>query len=175
MVTLPDGRLVPPPHSDERTQLESWLDFHRETLALKCSGLDDRQLRETSVEPSPLTLLGLLQHMTHVERNWFQIVLAGRDIPPVYTPEQRGGFLLDADRDSGQVIADWRAEVARAREATAAASLDDCGKLTEAQARFAGESTASLRWILVHMIEEYARHNGHADLIRERIDGVTGI
>ncbi|MGD3106179.1 DinB family protein [Streptomyces sp. YGL11-2] len=174
MRTTPDGRPVPPPHADERTMLESWLDFHRETLALKCAGLDDDRLRVASVAPSPMTLLGLVQHLAEVERNWFQRVFAGRAVPQVYEDGGGDGFALAADRGIEEALATWRAEVARGRELIAGASLDDSGSLSEEEARHVGDQGVSLRWILVHMIEEYARHNGHADMLRERIDGVTG-
>ena len=128
-------RPLPPLNADERTTLESWLDFHRATLAMKCEGLDDEQAAEASVPPSGFTLTGLVQHLAEVERNWFQRVLAGEGAPPIYDP--------------------------------AARALTDTG-------RFMGQDV-SLRWIYVHLIEEYARHNGHADLIRERIDGTTGV
>ncbi|KOG59482.1 hypothetical protein ADK38_42630 [Streptomyces varsoviensis] len=153
--------------------LESWLEFQRETLAVKCAGLDDRQVRLAAVEPSAMTLLGLVQHMTVVERKWFQEVLAGREVS--YDEAIGDGFTLVAERGIEAALADWRAEVQRSREAAAEGSLDDSGALNEQFAKIIGESSVSLRWILVHMIEEYARHNGHADLIRERIDGVTGV
>ncbi|MEU5208181.1 DinB family protein [Streptomyces sp. NPDC020742] len=174
MRTTLDGRPVPPPHADERTMLETWLDFHRATLALKCAGLDDRQLRRAAVPPSSVTLLGLVQHLAEVERNWFQRVFAGRDLPPVYGEGAADGFALVPDRGIDEALAVWRAEVARSREAVAGASLADSGRLSEEEAAHVGEQGVSLRWILVHMIEEYARHNGHADLIRESLDGVTG-
>ncbi|MEU9118803.1 DinB family protein [Streptomyces sp. NPDC048506] len=174
MTTTPDGRPVPPPHADERTMLESWLDFHRATLAVKCSGLDDRQVRLASVAPSPMTLLGLVQHMAEVERNWFQRVFAGRDLPPVFGEGGGHGFELVPDRGIEEALTVWRAEVAHSRELVAGSSLEDSGTLSAQEAAHVGDAGVSLRWILVHMIEEYARHNGHADLIREGIDGVTG-
>ncbi|MYT33877.1 MULTISPECIES: DinB family protein [unclassified Streptomyces] len=174
MVMTPDGRRIPPPHADERATLEGWLDFHRATLALKCAGLDDRQLRLAAVAPSSMTLLGLVQHMAEVERNWFQRVFAGHDVPTVYAESTVDGFELVPDRGIDEVLAAWRAEVARGRELIADASLEDSGELSDQEAGHVGDRRVSLRWILVHMIEEYARHNGHADLIRECIDGVTG-
>ncbi|MEV4431523.1 DinB family protein [Streptomyces sp. NPDC049555] len=175
MVSMPDGRAVPPLHADERAMLEAWLDFHRETLALKCTGLDDKQLRTASAEPSSMTLLGLVRHMAEVERNWFRRIFAGRpDTPWLYGEAKDQGFVLDADEGIEEALAAWRAEIAAARELIAGASLDDCGTLTEEGVRFMGEERVSLRWILVHLVEEYARHNGHADLLRERIDGATG-
>ncbi|MEU4044488.1 DinB family protein [Streptomyces antibioticus] len=175
MHTTPDGRPIPPAHADERAMLEAWLDFHRATLALKCSGLKGDQLRLAAVPPSPMTLLGLVQHMAEVERNWFQRVFANQDVPPVFGENNVDGYALGPDRGLDKVMAVWQSEVARGRELIADASLDDSGRLSEQEAAHAGEQGVSLRWIMVHMIEEYARHNGHADLIRERIDGVTGV
>ncbi len=149
--------------------LNAWLDFHRATLAWKCEGLTDGQLRERSVPPSTLSLLGLVRHMAEVERGWFRQGLAGEDLPDLYQTEQD----RDADINGAQTadveeaFATWRAECEAARKAEAAAP--------SLEVTFAGKHRQySLRWILVHMIEEYARHNGHADLLRERIDGETG-
>ncbi|MFH8486501.1 DinB family protein [Streptomyces longisporoflavus] len=174
--TLPDGRAVPDPTAGEPAMLAGWLDFHRETLAVKCSGLDDAQTRVTAVPSSSLTLLGLVQHLAEVERNWFQRVFAGRDVPPVYGAcgDTAGGFALEPERTYEKALAVWRREVAVSRELCAGRSLDDMGRLSEPEAAVAGTAEVSLRWILVHLIEEYARHNGHADLLRESIDGVTG-
>ncbi|MGW4086393.1 DinB family protein [Streptomyces sp. NPDC004822] len=175
--TTPDGRPVPPPHAGERAMLEAWLDFHRATLALKCAGLDDARLRQAAVPPSSMTLLGLVQHMAEVERNWFQRIFASLDVPPVFGDGDGDGhgFALDPDRGIEEATAAWRAQIARGRELTAGVSLDDVGRLSERDAGIVGDAGVSLRWILVHLIEEYARHNGHADLIRERLDGVTGV
>lgn len=174
MTKTPDGRTVPPRQAGERPMLESWLDFHRDTLALKCAGLDDAQVRLAPVEPSALTLLGLVQHMAVVERNWFQKVFAGLDVPPLYEEGDGAGFALTPEHGMEEAVEVWRAEIARGRELTAAASLDDSGQFSEEDAALLGDRHVSLRWILIHLIEEYARHNGHADLIRERIDGVSG-
>ncbi|MFC5721019.1 DinB family protein [Streptomyces gamaensis] len=175
MPMTPDGRPVPPPHADERTMLEGWLDFHRATLALKCSGLDDAQARTAAAEPSRITLLGLVRHMEGVEHHWFQGVFAGHEEPLRYGPEADFGFALDPDQGLDEALAAWRAEVERSREAIAGRSLDDSGHLAEQNAAFLGSEEVSLRWILIHLTEEYARHNGHADLLRERIDGTTGL
>ncbi len=164
-------RQIPPLNADERTTLEGWLEFHRTTLAMKCTGLDDEQAASPSARPSPFTLTGLVQHMAEVERNWFRRVLAGEQAPPIYDPQADpdgpdGGFELAQDATLGDALATWRAEVDCARKNCADRALTDTG-------RFA-QQDVSLRWIYVHLIEEYARHNGHADLLRERIDGVTG-
>ena len=167
----PDERPRPPLNADERSTLEGWLDFHRATLELKCSGLDDAQAATAAVAPSEFTLTGLVQHLAEVERNWFQRVFAGRDAPPIYDPEADphgpdGGFEVAEGATLAAALATWQAEIATARELCAGRDLADTG-------RFFGLEV-SLRWIYVHLIEEYARHNGHADLLRERIDGVTG-
>ena len=163
---------MPPLNADERTTLESWLDFHRTTLAIKCDGLDDKQAAAAAVPPSGVTLTGLVQHMAEVERNWFRRVLAGEQAPPIYGPQADprgpdGGFELAEGATLRDALATWRAEITRAREHCASRALADTG-------RFRGQDV-SLRSIYVHMIEEYARHNGHADLLRERIDGTTGV
>ncbi|MCX5434594.1 DinB family protein (plasmid) [Streptomyces sp. NBC_00257] len=174
MNTTPDGRPIPPPRADERAMLEAWLDFHRTTLALKCSGLKDDQLRIAAASPSSMTLLGLVQHMAEVERNWFQRVFAGQDLVPVFGEGNLDGFRLQPERGLDEAMNAWQSEITRGRELIADASLDDDGRLPEQEAGHVGDQGVSLRWIMVHMIEEYARHNGHADLIREQIDGATG-
>ncbi|MYR57744.1 DUF664 domain-containing protein [Streptomyces sp. SID625] len=174
MNTTPDGRPIPPVHADERAMVEAWLDFHRATPALKCSGLKDDQSRLAAASPSSMTLLGLVQHTAEVERNWFQRVFAGQKVPPVFGENNVDGFALQPERGLDEVTAVWRAEVARGRELIAEASLDASGHLSEQEAGHVGDQGVSLRWIMVHMIEEYARHNGHVDLIREQIDGTTG-
>ena len=167
----PAQRLDPPYVADERTMLEAWLDFHRETLRWKCSGLTGEQLAIASAPPSSLTLLGLVRHLSEVERSWFRRTMAGQDVPPLYySGAEPDDDLLDLDpAQAGPALAIWDAEVAAARAVAAAHdSLDEIATVK----RHGHE--VSLRWIYVHMIEEYARHNGHADLIREAIDGTTG-
>ena len=165
-------RSVPPFNVDEHATLESWLEFHRATLAMKCEGVDDEQAALASVPPSSLTLTGLVQHLAEVERNWFRRVLAGEPAPPIYDPDADpsgpdDGFELAENATLNDALATWRDEIARAREQCAKRSLTDTGRFMD--------QDVSLRWIYVHMIEEYARHNGHADLIRERIDGTSGV
>ncbi|MFF5186117.1 DinB family protein [Streptomyces sp. NPDC000345] len=166
---LPDGRPVPLLTGEERPMLESWLDFHRATLELKCAGLDDEQVRTASAAPSALTLLGLVQHLAEVERNWFQRVFAGLDVPPVF--EEETGYALHPERGLDEALEIWRREVARGRELIAGRSPEEPGRITDGP--MAG-TVVSLRWVLIHLVEEYARHNGHADILRERIDGVIG-
>ena len=163
-------RIDPPLVAQEREMLDAWLDYHRATLAVKCEGLTDDQLRAQAVPPSSLSLLGLVRHMGEVERSWFRRVLSGEQAPPRYYSDENpdGDFDDVADAVVADAFGYWRDECAYARERVAAApSLDVTGTGRQ------GEGY-SLRWIMVHMIEEYARHNGHADLLRERIDGTVG-
>ncbi|MFD6416261.1 DinB family protein [Streptomyces sp. NPDC060194] len=156
---------------DERTMLDSWLDHHRATLAAKCSGLDDEQLRRAAVAPSGLTLLGLLRHLAEVERWWYAIVLAGEpDVSVWLTDDDQDRDFHVTEHDTGaEAFAVWETEVARSREIAARYSLDDVSVGT----RQTGEHV-TFRWIHTHMLEEYARHNGHADLLREAVDGARG-
>ncbi|PJE95304.1 hypothetical protein CUT44_23670 [Streptomyces carminius] len=174
MNTTQDGRPIAPGRADERATLEGLLEFYRATLARKCSGLDDAQVRTASVPPSSMTPLGLVQHVAQVERNWFQVIFAGLDVPLVYEDTGTDGFGLVPGRGMDEALAVWRAEVERGRELTAGRSLDDITTLTERSAGFLGFREVSLRWILTYLTGEYARHCGHADLLRERIDGATG-
>lgn len=165
-------RPVPPMNADERATLDGWLDFYRATLAAKCDGLSDEQLRTASAPPSELTLLGLLQHVAEVERNWFRRVLAGEQASPIYGPRDHpeghdGGFDLSPQSSRGAAMDIWQNEIAQARTNCATRALDDTSP-------FMG-TEVSLRWIYTHMIAEYARHCGHADLLRERIDGAVGV
>ncbi|WP_285742456.1 DinB family protein [Lentzea sp. NBRC 105346] len=150
--------------------LADFLRAQRHTLVLKCSGLS-AELAARSVEPSTLSLLGLVRHLADVERRWFRQVLAGEDVA------LRFSSVANPDGDFDDVSADgvaeaweaWHDEVAFAdRFVAAAPSLDVTGEDP-------WRGTVSLRWVLVHMVEEYARHNGHADLLRERIDGQVGL
>ncbi|MFI8520148.1 DinB family protein [Streptomyces sp. NPDC085481] len=164
-------RIDPDTRSGERVALEEWLDFHRATLAQKCEGLDDVQLRTASAPPSDLNLMGLVRHMAEVERGWFRRVLAGEEADWIYsTKEDHDGDIHVGETDTWEeAYATWQGEIARARANAAGRGLDDVGV-----GKHRSGETFNLRWIYLHMIEEYARHNGHADLIRERIDGATG-
>jgi len=165
-------RIEAPLIADERTMLESCLDYHRATLLMKCAGLSDAQLKLGSAEPSTLSLLGLVRHMTEVERGWFRRTIGGEDaLPLYYTEERRDGDFDDLDdADPAAMFAAFAAEVDRCRAVVAGVPLDTVAANTSND----GRGDFSIRWIYVHMIEEYARHNGHADLLRERIDGVRG-
>ena len=151
--------------------LETFLDYHRATLLLKCAGLSDDQLRTRSVPPSSLSLLGLVRHMAEVERNWFRRILMGEDVPGIFWTDEEpdGEFDLVDGADVEADLATCRQELDICRAiANRHPDLDAIG------ANLRRGHEVSLRWIFVHLIEEYARHNGHADFLRERIDGVTG-
>jgi uncharacterized damage-inducible protein DinB len=169
-----DPRADAPGQGDERATLVAFLRWQRETLALKCSGLDATDLARRAVDPSTLSLLGLVRHMADVERGWFRRVLAGQDAPPHFTSDTDPDGDFDGAAPDPEVVAQawevWRAEVAYAdRFVAEAPDLDLPGKIPDPW-----RGPMSLRWVLVHMVEEYARHNGHADLLRQRIDGRVG-
>jgi uncharacterized damage-inducible protein DinB len=167
-----EGNRTEPPHvADERATLEGFLDFHRTTLAWKCEGLTPEQLARRAVPPSTMSLLGLVRHLAEVEWAWFDRVDTGVRRPPVYFSEE------DPDGDFNGAVAEqavvddafasWHRAVEQSRAVTARTELD-------ATFEHDRDGTTSFRWVLTHMIEEYARHNGHADLLREAIDGATG-
>ncbi|MGC1213151.1 MAG: DinB family protein [Micromonospora sp.] len=157
---------------DERSMLIGYLRDYRLTLEMKCSGLGPEELARRSVPPSTMSLLGLVRHMADVEQNWFRRVMAGQDVPRIYATAE------DSDADFNGAVADpeavaeawhtWRSEVTFAEQLVAgSADLGIRGRMRDG-------GTISLREVLLHMIEEYARHCGHADLLRERIDGRVG-
>ncbi|MFE7671327.1 DinB family protein [Streptomyces albidoflavus] len=164
-------RVSPPVNGSERESLRGHLDFHRATLLTKCAGLTAEQLRTKSSPPSALSLLGLVRHMAEVERAWFRRTFAGEDIGLVWSPEGDFQVAYDVSRaDTGEAFGAWQAEVAHARRIeAAAASLDE----TAWSPRW--EAEVSLRAIMLHLIHDYARHNGHADLLREGVDGAVGV
>jgi uncharacterized damage-inducible protein DinB len=175
------GRSGPPRNRPEAETLIGSLDYQRVTLERKCSGLSDEQLRET-LSPSPITLGGLLKHLACVEDSWFTEVVAGQPLPE---PWASVDFEADPDwtwhsaaADSGATLrALWAERVSRSRRIISAQlsdSEDAALSQTHPVLYWGDEEGVSLRWVLAHMIEEYARHNGHADLIRESIDGQTG-
>ncbi|MFE7184618.1 DinB family protein [Streptomyces erythrochromogenes] len=173
-MTTSSGSHRPEPSTTaaEREMLDGWLDYHRATLLWKCEGLQDEELRRTALAPSELSLLGLVRHMAEVERYWFRQIMLGEDVPDLYvTDEDRDGdFHFTEAATWAETEPVWRAEVELARKAAAGRSLD---LVSKAESHRRGE-VFSLRWVYTHMIEEYARHNGHADLLREQIDGATG-
>ena len=158
-----------PRNDDERSTLLAFLEWQRETLARKCAGLEPTQLRIRSAEPSTLSLLGLVRHMADVERGWFRRTLAGEDIADRYSSDADpdGDFDNIEAADADEAFASWHEECGRADEIISRRALEATGHHRTGR-------EVSMRWILNHMIEEYSRHNGHADLLRERIDGATG-
>lgn len=160
-------RIAPRQDGDERETLTTMLDYLRATVLVKVDGLTDEQARRTSVPPSTLTPAGLVKHLTGVERFWFSIDFAAHDVPwPWPDDDKHGAFALEPGDTLAGVVAAYQAECERSRQVVAAASLDDPAR---------GEGmTFNLRFALAHLIEETARHCGHLDLLRERIDGATG-
>ncbi|MFI5621697.1 DinB family protein [Streptomyces sp. NPDC051567] len=154
---------------DERATLTSVLQRQRDTLRMKCVGLTAEQLRLRAAPPSALTLLGLVRHLAEVERSWFRNVLNGEDTP-LFLPRNEAGERTEfhvEEADVEQAFRTWDEACARSRAIVeAAGSLDVTGS--------SGGRSYALHYILAHMIEEYARHNGHADLLREAIDGAKG-
>jgi uncharacterized damage-inducible protein DinB len=165
-----DERSGPSATAGEREMLRGFLDYHRATLAMKCQGLSEEDLRRQSSPPSTLSLLGLVRHMAEVERAWFRRILDGEDVPLVWSDTGDYQAAYDArGADSAQAFQAWEAEVARSRAIEAAAeSLDVTGYSPK------WEEDVSLRMVMFHLIHEYARHNGHADFLREAIDGAVG-
>jgi uncharacterized damage-inducible protein DinB len=165
----PAHRVDEPLTGPERAMLQGWLDWHRQTLLGKCAGLTAEQLKQATAEPSDLTLLGLVRHMAEVERVWFRIRATGEAIGEIYCTDDNPDADFDdvAGADAPADFETYAAELAAADRAAADLPL-------EHEFELRGNKTFSLRWVYLHMIEEYARHNGHADLIRERLDGVTG-
>ncbi|MFE7358769.1 DinB family protein [Streptomyces sp. NPDC057543] len=166
-----DGdQLNVPGTADERVMLEGWLGWHRETLLTKCAGLEPAQLARTTAEPSNLILLGLVRHMAEIERWWFRRSFAGEPIGDVFAGPHDGDEGIEgvdaayAERD----FAAYRAEVEACDAAVAGRGLDETFR-SKTRGRL-----VSLRWVYLAMIQEYARHNGHADLLRARTDGATG-
>lgn len=166
----PTERVSPPFVGGERETLRAYLDYHRATLALKCDGLDTEALRERSMPPSALSLLGLVRHMVEVERHWFRRVINGEGITLRWSADDDFQVAYDASASTREEAFEaWRTEVEHARRIEAAAdSLD----VTAHNARWGKD--VSLRWVMLHMIHEYARHNGHADFLREGVDGTVG-
>ncbi|HEV7888700.1 MAG TPA: DinB family protein [Acidimicrobiales bacterium] len=148
--------------TDERQSLGQWLDYHRGVLVWKLDGLSDDDARRSMV-PSGTSLLGLVKHLTDVERWWFQEVFAGRDLPELEGDQ----FQPRLDESVAELVAAYREACAESRRVAAGAgSLDEVARHRQRK--------PTLRWVMVHMIEETARHNGHADILRELLDGTIG-
>jgi len=165
-----DPRPPVPLVGGEKEILTAFLDWHRETFELKCADVAPERLSDKGIPPSGLSLHGLLRHLAGVERWWFRQQFEGEDVAMLYYSDEDPDQDFDTlDGDPAAALAVWRAECGRSREIVASASsLDQSG------IRKRDGQPFSLRWLLVNMIAEYARHDGHADLLRERIDGRTG-
>ncbi len=174
---MTDHRTDPPVSADEVDTLRGFLDFHRATLEWKCAGLDAAGLA-TTVGPSPMTLGGLLKHLAHVEDKWFGHRLHGEELQPPFdavdwSADPDWAWHSAAHDTPDELRRLWRRSVERSRTLVAGA-LEDGGPDRLAARPLPDGQVPSLRWILVHLVEEYAQHNGHAALIRESIDGRTG-
>jgi uncharacterized damage-inducible protein DinB len=167
-----DPRVDPEPSAGERITLTEFLDWYRETMVLKLQGLTDEEARAKLVG-SDTNLLGLVRHLTDVERNWFRRRLRAEDVAPQYysDADPDGDFRVGPSDTIAATVAAYEAECEISRGITAdTASLDELSAVPVKDY----DAPVSLRWILVHMIEETARHAGHADILRELIDGETG-
>jgi hypothetical protein len=158
----------PDRNAGERELLVSWLDWHRATMAMKCAGLTPTQLGQRSCPPSELTLLGLVRHLTEIERNYLAAWAGITDLPHYYSGQDPDGDFHLPDpvtaQDVEQALRTWQAECDRSRRIVAeAGSLDQTS-----------QKGYPLRWVVVYVLREYSRHNGHADLLRQAIDGATG-
>ena len=173
-MTQMTDRIDPPGVADERTQLMAFLDYHRATLLWKTEGLTAEQLAQT-LPPSTMTLGGMLKHLALVEDNWFSVVLLGHEDDPYWASvdwdaDPDWEWHTGVDDSPEQLRELLEGTIARVRELVVDVPLE---QESVRKLRSTGEP-ANLRWIVLHLIEEYARHNGHADLIRESIDGSVG-
>jgi hypothetical protein len=162
-------RVTIPRDGDELSMLKAYLEHHRESVELKCSGVPPPRMSERGAPPSTMSLHGVLRHLAGVERWWFAINFAGMDLPMLYysdaDPDQDFESL---DGDPLEAMRVWRAECQRSREIVdAAGSVDEVGVVSR-------DGDYTLRWLMLRMIGEYAQHAGHADLLREGIDGAVG-
>ena len=165
-----DERTGPPSFGSEREMLRAFLDYHRQTLAMKCQGLTDEELRQQSVPTTTLSLLGLVRHLAEVERAWFRRVFEDNGAPMVWSDEIDFQAAYDASNSTrAEAFGAWEAEVENSRRIEReAGSLDLAGR----QPRW--DEEVSLRMVMFHVLLEYGRHNGHADLLREAVDGTVG-
>ncbi|WP_091375532.1 DinB family protein [Actinokineospora alba] len=167
-MTSTETRIDPPYVADESTQLTAFLDYHRATVVTKAAGLSEEDAHRSLLPSELMTVAGLLSHLRWVEAYWFDVVLDGQPDRAPYSKEHPDGeFEIAAELSLSQLIDDYRAQCATSREITARRGLDDV-------VDFRGDEQVNVRWVIVHMIEETARHAGHLDVIREQLDGATG-
>ena len=173
------GRAMPPLEADEVATLQGFLDYQRATLEWKCRGLNDEMLR-VRLPPTSMTLGGVLKHLARVEDLWFTEVVGEEAVPEPWASvdwqaKPDWDWQSAADEAGGELRGLWAERVEQSRAVVdAQLAMDGEAALSKVHSAWGGQGRVSLRWVLVHMIEEYARHNGHADLIRESIDGETG-
>lgn len=167
---IPDARSRPPFMAGERESLEAWLEFYRATLPIKVGGLTAEQLCRAAVPPSSLSIAGIVRHLCDVERYWFATAVAGSDQPARYKAEDPDADFNGATEATALAdVAAYSQELIHVRELAA--------NVTDLDAALPGlrhGQQLNLRWVYTHMIEEYARHLGHLDLLRESVDGATG-
>ncbi|WP_233515436.1 DinB family protein [Marinitenerispora sediminis] len=170
-MTTIDARTDPPTAADERTMLSAWLDWHRGTVHRKCAGLDPALASAAPLATSPLVSAGgIVAHLRWVEHYWFEVVLLGLpDRGPSTPADPDAEWRAGGERPLPELLAEYEAQCARSREIAGRLELN-----SGARRRRVGESPVTLRWVLVHLLEETARHNGHLDIVRELADGVTG-
>ncbi|GAB3205878.1 DinB family protein [Marinactinospora thermotolerans] len=168
-----DPRTSPPPAADERTMLTAWLDWHRTTVRWKCAGLDPTLAAHAPWPTSPLmTIAGLLSHLRWMEHHWFEVVMLGLpNRSPCSAEDPDAEWRLGATLPVAALLDDYDAQCARSREITARLELGNAARRRGAP----GRPPVTLRWVLTHVLEETARHNGHLDLLRESGDGATGV
>ncbi|MBR8741545.1 DinB family protein [Nocardiopsis sp. MG754419] len=168
----PPKRVDPPMAADERTMLSSWLEWHRATVHDKCAGLDPALSSAAPFVSSPMTTIGgIVSHLRWVEAFWFEVVLLNQpDVAPYSAQDPDGEFRVGAERPLGELLIEYERQCERSREIT---SHLDLGNFSRRVLRD-GRGRTTLRWVLTHMIEETARHNGHLDLLRESADGTVG-
>ena len=159
-------------HGDERAQLTAWLDFYRATILRKCDGLTIEQMRQRPLATSQMSLIGAVRHLSFVEQYWFEDVFLGRTVEYLYVSEEfpDGEWDCIDDASMAETFETFATSCETSRLITSESELDQ----RAVNAHPSGGETVDLRWILIHLIEEYARHCGHADILRELIDGVTG-
>jgi uncharacterized damage-inducible protein DinB len=168
VLQVPDTRHGPSPDLDEREMLIAFLDNYRETVLIKLDGLS-REALVQRVASSRTTLLGIVKHLIHVEERWFDAAIGGAPMRTRNPDDRDAEWVVDEDETAEDLATRYRVMWARSNEIARAASLDDHRRRADRP-----ETDLTVRWILVHMLEETARHAGHADILRELIDGRTG-
>ncbi|MFI6576547.1 DinB family protein [Nocardiopsis sp. NPDC050513] len=163
------ARVDPPKAADERTMLTTWLDWHRATVRRKCAGLAPHLAGAAPLPNSPLmTVGGIVSHLRWVEAYWFETIMINQpDDAPYSEDDPDAEFRIGAERPLDELLDEYDAQCARSREITARLELGTTARSAQTQ--------ATLRWVLLHMVEETARHNGHLDVLRELADGATGV